>query len=603
MMGVSLERGVAAGGYDWLPPDAESAESRATETYSKVVVLPVLETTLPKATADPSRFSREYVIDLVKYGISDKGEDAANTSKGLNAALQDAKAAGANRIVFPKGIYLISETEPIIFDHQDIIVDLNGSTLRINPNGLPDYSMIEITDAAHNFRLTNGTLQGDRDAHDYKSIKAPHEQCRLLRISGGRELEIDHLLICDAPGFAVTTSAVGGVRNRPGLLAMIFHEVKIKDLESGSFDENGRKIDDPLRTRTSKPYDVSKCGGQFEFGWTGGYMGFPYIKDRNYQTVFFDKDMKFLQKNSSIQYKKIPVPEGANFVHLEFNQPEVLSATEHPGAGAGDHCGRITNFRTPSDVHFHNNKLVNNRALGLAFTGGVRWVIENNHFEKNGGQAPSFGVDFEDGWELMQNIVFRKNIFSGNANDLVVCAGTELLFEENTFEKNVVIYGRTFNYTFRKNRVLGGRVSFSTRSGVLNIHNNRYENLALLTLSFDGKGIADGFFHQPNQSVSTPPIELKEESLVNVEKVTGTYLNFVDSKIKDTQLVADKETVLVSLHGCTLENTSIVFDKAGPKVSFSASGNKGILNELGPGVSRKVTVENQGSVISDRRNE
>ena len=41
----------------------------------------------------------------------------------------------ANRIVLPKGTYLISETEPIEIDHNDTIIDLNGAKLQINPNG------------------------------------------------------------------------------------------------------------------------------------------------------------------------------------------------------------------------------------------------------------------------------------------------------------------------------------------------------------------------------------------------------------------------------------------------------------------------------------
>lgn len=575
------------GGYEWMPAEAEGAHLQANEATTAQVILPVLETKIPKATADASKFTKEYVIDLQKFGIRKDGTDAEATSRGLNNALQDAKTVGANRIVFPKGTYLISEKEPILLNHQNTIIDLNGSTLQMNPNGLPDYSMVVVADETLNFRLTNGILMGDRDKHDYKTIKATHEHCRLLRFAGGKEMEFDHLTISNAPGFAVTTVPSGGQPGRAGLLSMIFHWVLIRDLESGAFSDAGLPVADATKTRTTKPYDVSKCGGEFEFGWTEGYMGFPFIKDRNYQTVFFDKDMKFIQKNKSIQYKKIPIPEGAQFVQLEFNQPEVSSETNHPGAAKAGHCGRITNFRPPSEVHFHHNTMIYNRALGFAFTGGVKWIMENNHFERNGGQAPGFGIDFEDGWELMQNIVFRKNTFTQNSNDLVVCAGTELLFEDNHFENSVVFSGRTFNYTFRKNRVVGGRVFFSTRSGVLTIHDNSYENLSGMFLTFDGKGIADGFLRLPGQNVVTPPIELKNEKLVNVGPVTGTYLKFVDSKLENVRLVAGKATVLAWLENCDLNETTLTYEATGPTVNLRVENSRGSLIEQGPGMDRR----------------
>lgn len=575
----------AEGGYEWMPAQAEDAKLGADETSTKQVVLPVLETKIPKATADLSKFTKEYVIDLKKFGISNDGTNAEQTSKGLNAALQEARESRDNRIVFPKGTYLISENDPVIFNHEDTVVDLNGSILKINPNGLPDYSLAIIADEAKNFRLTNGTLWGDRDTHDYKTIKATHEHCRLLRFAGGRELEIDHLTICNAPGFAVTTTPTGGTPGRPGLLAMIAHWVLIRDLESGAFAADGQEIKDPIRVRTVKEYDLTKCGGEFEFGWSEGYMGFPFIKDRNYQTVFYDQDRKFLEKRDCVQFKKITVPTGAKYARLEFNQPEVSLETNHPGATSAGHCGRITNFRPPTDVHFHHNTMVYNRALGLAYTGGINWILENNHFERNGGQAPSFAVDYEDGWELMQNVIFRKNTFSNNANDLVVCAGTELLFEDNQFEKAVIVHGRAFNYTFRKNR-FAGSVSYGTRSGILKIHDNHYENCKHLHLTFDGKGLADGFLRLPGTNIATPAIELKNETLVNIPVVKGTYFKFLDSKMDDVHFLAGKETVLAWFQNCKLNGSSITFEKEGPPVTFFEGNNQGTLEQKGPGMER-----------------
>jgi hypothetical protein len=572
--------------YQWLPAEAADAGSGLGDAATPLVLLPVTITKTPKATADVSRFAKLYTIDLQKFNIKNDGTDAAATSRGLNAALQDAKAQGANRIVFPKGTYLISETEPIIFDHKNTIIDLNGATLQMNTNGLPDYTMVSIENGAENMRLTNGTLRGDRDTHDYKTIKSTHEHCRLLRFNSGRNLEVDHLTVANAPGFAITTS-VQGSRNRPELLSMIYHSVMIRDLEQGAFSDTGEKIEDTSKTRSGKPYDVSRIPGEFEFGYMAGYQGFPYILDRNYQVVFYDADMKFLEKRRVLQYRKVAVPAGAKFMNLEFNQSKVSTEPAHSGAGKDGWCGRITNFKSPTDVHFHDNVITYNRGLGMAFTGGQKWIIENNVWEKNGPQAPGYAIDFEDGWEMMQDVVLRKNTFRDNFGDLVVCAGSELLFEDNTFQKHVIFYGRVYNSTIRRNQFIGSRISYSTRNGVMNIHDNEYRDNPAIAITFDGKGVADGFMREPGAAVKTPALTLANEKMTNVQQVTGTYFKIVRSQLENVHFVAGKSTVLADFQGSDLQNSSLTYEKDGPDVLVNFKGAKGVLREEGPGLERR----------------
>lgn len=583
---ASMQGADAPPTFEWMQVDASNDGLKEAESMGRAAQEKVIYTPIPKVTADASKFTKEYVVDLKKFSISNEGKNPVETANGINAALQDAKATGANRVVFPKGTYLISETVPIILNLQDTIIDLNGSTWQMNTNGLNAYSMVKIVHGAKNMRLTNGTFSGDRYTHDYKTVKGTHEFGVLLVFESGVGLEVDNMLFKDAPGYCISSGA-SGAGNRTELLSVIYHDLKISGLESGAYSDKGEKIDDPTRTRTGKPYDVVRCNGEFEFGWVEGYMGFPFIKSREYQVVFYDKDMNFLEKRDCIQFKKVAVPATAAFANFEFNQPEVSTKPAHAGAYVSDHCGRITGFRPPTDVHFHNNHIRDNRTLGFAFCGGIRWIMENNIFEGNGGQAPSYGIDFEDGWEMMQSVVFRKNIFFKNHHDLVVCAGTELLFEDNHFESTVVTYGRTFNYTFRKNRMQWGYVIYQTRTGVLSIEENVYRNLKGMALEFEASGIADGFVRLPGKAVNIPPITLKKETLNDVKSVGGTYFKFVDSKLENVQFVAGKDTRLMDLENCDLVNVSLNYEAKGPAVNFLLKNNRGTLREEGPGVSRK----------------
>jgi len=576
----------AAEAFDWLPAEAFGSNLRAEEAGGEQIIPKLVVTPTPKPTADDAKFTRVYELELAKFGIRNDGTHPEETSQGINRALQHAKTMGANRIVFPAGTYLIHETMPVVLDHKNTIVDLNGATLQINANGLPKYAVVEIVDGAENLRLTNGTLKGDKSTHDFKAAPSTHEWGAGIRFVSGRSLEVDRITSVDMTGDGVV-SETNGTRSRDELLKRIVHSIYLKQLESGGFSEQGEKIASSSKTRTIKPFDMSKAEAEFELGYMGGYMGYPFIKGRVYQAFFYDADMKLLKGEKCLQYRKIALPSRTHWMHLAFNQPEVSDEPAHVGASKGDWVARITNFRPSTDVHFHGNVLARNRRLGMAFCGGQKWVIENNRFEENGGTAPAYGVDFEDGSELMQDVVFRRNKFHGNrGGDLVVCAGSELRFEDNDFEKNVVTWGRLHNYEFRNNRFKGGTVSYVTRTGVAEIHGNRYENCSL-SITFDTKAVADGLVRQAGKTVGTPPLRLSGETMRNVSKISGTYFDFSKCDIRDSAFVAGKETRLVRLLECKLDGSVIAYEAEGPPVAVEMKSIQGSLTESGSGLKRK----------------
>jgi hypothetical protein len=571
---------------DWVPPQAMGDGLRSDETSYEAI--PITLTPTPKKTSEASKYTRTYTVELARFGIHNDGTHAAETSKGINEALQHAKTTGANRIVFPPGTYLIDETNPVILDHKDTIVDLNGATLQIQTNGRPKYSVLEIVDGAENLRLTNGILRGDRDTHDYKTEKGTHEWGTALRVRGGIHLEIDHLTLTNGSGDGVSSGATGS-RNRDELLAMIKYSVLKKHLESGAFSETGEKIPSQDAVRTIEPFDLSKCGGAFELGYPAGHQGFPFIKGRYYEVLFLDENKNLIERRKVPQYRKTLIPDGAKYGHFQFNQPEVSDEPAHVGALKGGWLVRITNLRPPTHVHFHHNVCVGNRRLGMAYCGGQKWLIEDNSFKENGGTNPGYGVDYEDGAELMQDVVFRRNTFNGNkSGDLVVCAGSELIFEDNVFEKNVITWGRPHNYIFRNNRFTGGSVNFSTRTGLATFENNSYSNCKVRA-RFDTKGVADGLVRKAGETIATPPLLFKGETFTNVESIGGTYLNFRDSRFIDSLLVAGEQTRLISIEGCTFENTSLELQDKGPDFVFEVKNNKGDLPVKGAGEHRKIT--------------
>ena len=567
---------------EWMPEEATATDQVADG--GERIVLPVTFTNLPKATADMSKFTKVWTIDLEKFKI--KNDASVTVSDELNAALQYAKEQGYNRIIFPKGKYLIQVGKPIVLDHKNTIIDLNGAELIMQPNGEQSYLIVEIINGAENLRLTNGTLRGDRYQHDFTTVKGSHEWCEGLLLRSGKQIEIDHLTITECTGSALGAHS-SGARNRPELLSRIFMSIfPKKHLEQGAFDAKGNKIVSTEKTRTINMINLTKFEDQFEIGYLAGYQGFPFVLGRVYQIYFYDKDKNFIGMQKCLQYRKIKRPENAAFMHLEFNQPEVTDQPAHYGANAGSWVLRINNFLPPTDVHVHDCKLINNRNLGFGLCGGQKWIVENNEVIGNGGCAPGYGMDLEDGWELTQDMVFRNNLFKGNiAGSIVICAGSELLFENNRFESdgkypnNIVFYGRTYNYIFRNNYIKDGRVSFGSRTGIASFEVKSYENCKKITVFYDNKGVADGIYRkEKGQAIRTLPLTLKKEKFINVQELSGTYICLEDCELKNVNAVVGPTTGLVSVKNSKIEDSTLTKD-CEKMPSVIMDGNSGTFTE------------------------
>ncbi|WP_170272135.1 right-handed parallel beta-helix repeat-containing protein [Clostridium tarantellae] len=441
-----------------------------------------------------------YTIELERFRIKNDGTSPIETSKGINKALQFAKQQKYEKVIFPNGIYLIDENNPIILDMQNMIIDLNSSTLQINTNGLEKYSILQFRNGAENLRLTNGNVRGDKDTHDYKTIAAPHEWGCGVVFQGGFNLIMDNVTVSNVTGYGISTESANNA-NR-------FHEVSTKNLEFGNILNKGEFVTSNQTIRTKTPYDISKVGTEFELGYTLGYQGYPVLKSKEYTAYFYDKDMKFIEAKQCIQYRKVTIPKNSVYVNFTFNQNVIPNNTQN-------WAGWISNFKPPTNVTLKDCIIKENRSLGLAFCGGQKWIIENNLFQGNGGNAPGYAVDFEDGWELMQDIVFRNNTFKNNDKDLVVCAGDNIVFEGNDFTSMVYAWGRTTNYKFLNNKFYKNYVTYENTTNMESTGNEYNKSIIKL---YDKNKDANTLIHK----------EIFNESSIYASEI---YNTIVDSTI------------------------------------------------------------------------
>ena len=487
----------------------------------------------------------EYKVNLSKFNISDTGKNPEATSKGINEMLKEAQEKGCNKITMPFGEYLISENEPIIMV-SNMILDLNGSTFKINSNGLQHYTVFNFTQCKNSI-VTNGIILGDKDTHDYELIEGSHEWTCGVVFNDCENIELKDVTIKNFPGYGISSSLGENISN-------LVIGVTKDNLEKGNINAKGEFINDSETIRTMEPLDISEVGGQFELGYNKGYMGYPYIQSKTYDSYFYDENMNFISKQEScMQYKKIQIPDKAHYVKFVFHQQEV------PVNGDTDFNSTtvfLTNYLSPYKIKISGCTIEGNISLGMGLCGGRNFIIENNIFKNNGGGSPGYAVDLEDGWEYMDEYLFKNNQFIENNNDIVVCAGDNIIFEENEFTSTVYMRPRTTNYQFINNNFkdifMNINYEYSTDTF---IQGNTYENCKIAIGSKDKEAKLDISNEKLiNTNVNTMPdnVTMKNSIISNDKENISIKGNYENCKISSINAGFNS----VSMNNCKIINTS-----------------------------------------------
>lgn len=569
---------------------------------------------------------KNYGVDIQKFNINNNGLNPIETSKGINDALNYAAKNKYDKITFPKGEYCISEENPITMA-SNLIVDLNGATFKINDNGLQHYTVIDFSNCS-NSQLINGIILGDRETHDYKTIEGSHEWTCGIVFNNCDNCILDNVTISSFPGYGISSS-LG--ENLSDLIIGVTKE----NLSIGNINDKGKLNNKKGTIRTIDPLNISNVGGEFELGYNKGYMGYPYMQSKEYLSYFYDENMKFISKvDNCKQYKKVLIPDNAKYVHFVFKQDYV------PERGDTDFNGTtvfLTNYSSPNNITIKNCLIEKNKSLGMGICGGYNWNIENNMFKENGGGAPGYAIDLEDGWEYMDSFLFKNNKFIGNNNDIVSCAGDNIIFENNSFTSTVYMWGRTTNYKFLNN-------SFSNIAMNINYEystdtecsGNTYNNCRIAITSknkdaefnINNENIIDTHVNTMPENVSIIDSKITADNIDNIRiygnfkdchisKVTGSLVNFrgekckinnsniyiqeevnfKESNIEDTNIASFTTTEKITLDNNQLKNTKISLSTWGCPTEVLLKNNtisidKDSLLHLSAGVTKEVILDN-----------
>jgi hypothetical protein len=503
--------------------------------------------------------------DLKKFEIYSDDTHPVETTKGLTAMLKWASENGYRKVVLPTGRYRLDENSTVQMA-TNLTLDMNGSTFKLNPNALDKAMMFEMVNCFDS-HVINGTFEGDLKEHDFKN--APHNSEWLCAVNLGQGTEycsFENVKIVDVTGYG-TNTGIGGAGTRQ---YSYDYPKDAGEFTPGDVDAEGRVTPSTERTISADLVDIAKFVKSYGFIQLGVYLGYQGNPAGNwvYRASFYDADKKFLDTIEGYMYRRLYPPKNAAFARF------TLLSTATPKNLA------IFNFRPPYNCSFINVYHENVRCVGMVPSGFNNLLVEGNTFENCGFAAARCAFDAEDGWDLMQDLTFRNNVFGKNpGNEFLTCAGHNFVMENNTMK--VHMWDRTKGAVFRNNTLKSANFLLGTRnrSGYPRIAHNTFDgpvNMDIQTKTPDceyairdsacknGVGLRIDKDVKPNVfyfhcKITGGSINAKvvDCDIKDVQNAAGTF-EITKSTIENSSLKVSGYRALAKVAGCTIKNSHLI---------------------------------------------
>jgi hypothetical protein len=454
-------------------------------------------------------------IEKSRWGIMDNGTKPIETTKGFNNALKWASAEGKTTFKVESGKYLIakgiSETDEVarinMVANMEFILD-DDVVIQKETNGWEIYSLLFLGDI-ENVKIEGGTYLGDKGTHDYSKRGAyttgTHEWGNGINVKGASNVVIDNVKLKDFTGDSIEI----GARTVTG------YYITEKNLESGSFDEQGNPIKDVTKVRSNNK-DVTTLKNPKHKGYEL-FMWLPNgLKSNKYDMFYYREDGSFIKADKQLKFfsGKQEIPIDAAYYHVVFDASTTKGIKVNPMIV--DRSKNIT---------VKNSDLGFSRRQGISVVGGEKINIENNKIHDVKGTAPQSGIDLEGGYFLNHNVNIKGNHFYNNSKyDLILFDGNTATVENNIIESQAI------------------GLAVSKPFSIAKINNNVFKNAGITVLGTSVE-LFENEFDNAQYSLSGTDIYL-HDSVITESSVGFTG---IDIKVLNVKII-NKGNVINSLY-------------------------------------------------------
>lgn len=416
--------------------------------------------------------------DLITYGINntDSEENALATKRGLQRIMDDKAAEGVRKLILLQGTYQIEAETQLSLSNADtatenekssalqyelnnlsipdrFTLDLNGSRIRLKTTEYWQnvYRMMSIDDK-YDSHVINGTLEGDyrrrSDAQKPNGLASAEMGSCFSIIGNSRYCSFEDIRVELFPGYCCTI----GVN---GTSTKVDFSTQIQGFTNVNIDKNGNEFYEENKWTSdycalpSKLYDSKTI-------LVGQYLGGGYAAQADSWNVdyhLYDENKKLIRTVHGFQYREFIKPAETRFIRCTY-YCKTTDSRPDPAAYFKDIHLTIIDYAKPRNCTFKNLYFYDTRTCGLNPNQGNNLLIEGCKYDNCATNITPVCVDFEDGWYLMQDYMYRNNevIVPVGTGDVVTDGGMNIMFKNNINHRIIMQGHFGVGYLFENNK-------------------------------------------------------------------------------------------------------------------------------------------------------
>lgn len=416
--------------------------------------------------------------DLDKYGIKNTNSvddtDMTNTRLGLTELFKEIKGNGYRKAILLNGTYRINYTvdrSKPIFIPSEFTVDLNNSTIKLNPENEGSNLMINMKDCFDS-HVINGTIEGDyaERLSNGTTVNSGGEGSNIVWMTGNsRYCSVENCTVSQATGYACSTS-IGEIKARIPLNpdnVKFSNNIFISSNTGEEYNLEGVTTSNFIDITSMLPYNYIMYGVLL---MNGGMSGDSYNCFYN----FYDENYNFIEQVVSHQYRFIRIPNESKYLKLTLIGNDFTpSITVH----------QLQNWDRPINCSYLNNEFVETRTCAFNPNQYQDLRLKNLNFTRCGYSITPVPFDFEDGWQnSIDTYISNCNIVekaSSSTAGMIFCSGFNHVLENCSKLGRVVARAGVNGCVFRNNSNTYTTFDYDNRnrafSGYGRVYNNSFK--------------------------------------------------------------------------------------------------------------------------------